>query len=366
MDIIFFTTFVGAGHKRVAQAIQEGIKTYNPYIKTEIINIFKLLTPKLDNLLKKLYLLTLYYFPQFWKDYYLKEKDKDLFYFSLKYLAHKLYKFFNRIELPKLVICTQSIPARIISILKRIYKVNIPIIAVITDFGVHTYWVNKEIDYYIVASPKVKKILLQRGIEEEKILVFGIPTSLRFFKSKSTKSDFGFDVTKPLVILTGGGEGIGLNAEDIYKFCNDFLDLQIGILCGNNQRLKKELLSFSDDRKNIKVFDYIEHPEGLLTCADLIITKPGGVTIAEAINIGLPIILLKPTCVIEKINIDYLLKEDIAFYADDTKTLKKYVTQVLSSKNIIKEKLKRLAQPQATIKTASFIINSFFKFNIII
>ncbi|MDD5506342.1 MAG: glycosyltransferase, partial [Candidatus Omnitrophica bacterium] len=159
------------------------------------------------------------------------------------------------------------------------------VITIITDFGVHPFWVSQGTDLYIVASDFTRDKLLVEGIAQEKIKVFGLPSDAKFlrgFNRASLAVKLGIRPDKFTVLLMTGSFGIGPLEELAALLCRD---MQVLVVCAANKKLYARLNK--RNLPNVKVFGFVNNTEELMGVCDIIVTKPGGSTIAEVLNMGL-------------------------------------------------------------------------------
>jgi processive 1,2-diacylglycerol beta-glucosyltransferase len=186
--------------------------------------------------------------------------------------------------------------------------VFIPTFNVLTDFCLHRVWVHKNIDKYYVSCDDVKEKLTMLNIHPALVKVTGIPIRPQFEEKMETidlYKKYNLDPNKKTLLIATGAHGVLKNVKDL---CESFFtrdDMQIVVVCGNNQSLKDELEPLQyihPDR--IKVFGYVERIDELFRICSCMITKPGGITLSEAAALKVPLILYKPVPGQERENAD--------------------------------------------------------------
>jgi len=210
-----------------------------------------------------------------------------------------------------------------VSNLKRKRKITVPVIAVVTDYANHMFWKTDNVDAFIVAHDYVKQRMIETGIPPHKIYTHGIPVSSGFLIKKDKKfirKELGLD-DKLTMLVMGGLLGMG-KVEDIFRnLIHCKRDLQIIAVTGDNQKLKEDLEEMAQNTdKKIKIFGYTNRISDLMDASDFLITKPGGLTITEALAKNIPILLLPPIPGQEERNAKFLLNCGVAatFYPEDS------------------------------------------------
>lgn len=327
-----------SGHHQVAEALMNMFQTQNEECSIKKIDLISYTNESLEKIITKSYLKWIRHAPGTYSLVYKKffyvppTKDHICKWYQpifIKKMEHLLEE-----EKPDIIVCTHSFPSYLLSQLKGQGKCHVPVINVYTDFFINNMWGIEGIDLHFLPSKEVKEQLLKSyQIPKQQMVVTGIPVHEEISKiSYKTKNG-----DKPLILISGGNSGLG----DILKLSNelkkasqyDFL-----VLCGNNLKLYDEILSWN--KEHIKGLPYIssrEEMNKLYDRVDAIITKPGGVTISEALRKRLPIFVHSVLPGQEQINLHVLKSQKLVFELDLTKSLEK---QLLSTLNHDK-KMKR-------------------------
>ena len=203
------------GHKKASENIEEALSYKSFSLEVLNINGFGYMTPRVEKVVNFFYSKTIKHTPFVWGSLYDKKgviKGLDPF----KKIANKI----GRAKLSKLlfefkpdvILTTQAFPCGIVSAFKEYNKITIPLIAVVTDYYPHRFWIQPCVDIYTVACNEAKEILVREGVAEEKVKVAGIPISVKFLTTHSKREvgeEFGFSKDMPAILLMGGGLGIG-------------------------------------------------------------------------------------------------------------------------------------------------------------
>lgn len=353
----------GDGHKQVAIAIREAVNIELTNIEPIILDIMKLMHPYANTLNSFFYKKSIKNFPSFYRYMYRKTHEKSVFSEKLRtLLSFGMYSLLEVVQStqPTLIVSTYPFAAGIVSKLKELRYINIPIITVITDYTNHSYWIYPYTDQYIVASKQIRTQLLELGIENNKINDTGIPIRKRFVETHSREAlalKYGLDSTKFTLLIMGGGDGfIGKELSSIASHCNA---IQIIIVCGRNKKLEKHLkMKLKSFHSQVLVRGYCENIEELMAISDLMISKPGGVTTSEALAMNLPLFIYKPLPGQEEDNKNYLVQSGLAFFAQDEQELLQKVLEISGNTDTLlemKQKYKCLHMKSSTLKVLNII-----------
>jgi processive 1,2-diacylglycerol beta-glucosyltransferase len=195
----------------------------------------------------------------------------------------------------------------------------------VTDFDVHALWVHPHVDRYCVASDEVAFRLEDRGVPRDRIFVTGIPVMPQFsaaLERATCAREIGVNPGKFTVLMMGGGAGVGGLEELAARLLRLPDDLQLIALAGRNEDLLRRLRNLADAHPG-KLFPqgFTTTVERMMTAADLVVTKPGGLSVSECLAMARPMLLVSPIPGQEERNADYLMEAGAAIKAVDAATL---------------------------------------------
>ena len=196
---------------------------------------------------------------------------------------------------PHLVIATETGAAEIAALGKREGWFNCPILAVQTELEIAPALVEREIDVYAVVSEDARAQLIAWGVSPNRVVLCGFPIDPAFslpFDEADVLQALGLDARRPVVLVMGGGFGPASLDEIILHLERCVLPLQVVAVCGQDGAQKVRLESRRGRiALDLHVFGWTDMVPELMAAADLLIAKPGGVTTAEALTVGLPMIM---------------------------------------------------------------------------
>ena len=341
--VLIMSASTGGGHNRAARAIKEELTNKSIdgiTIDCEIIDSLKIVNGTMDKLISRGYEKSAKYTTKAWGGVYkLTESNlisrnefKDNPLTSL--ISRKLKKLIE-VKKPDLIIGTHPFPMIALSTLKKHsqlsknnelstftesfhkYYQNLdipPLITVLTDYTTHSAYIQNEIDYYIAGHEYVKELLIEDGIEAEKIKPYGIPVEKSFLTNRSREtvlSELNLDPNKFTVLLMGGSFGAGSIKDTLSELISIDRDFQIIVITGRNKSLKekleKNLMSHEQSiDKNICVLGFTDKMNDLLSAVDILVSKPGGLTTTESLLKEVPMIVPYFIPGQEEENLDFL------------------------------------------------------------
>lgn len=336
--ILIFSSTFGEGHQQAARAISEVARLHRQGVETIVFDFMAWAHPLLYPIGHYMYMKGIKAFPSIYGYLFRKTRQSQSLTLKLHFLPEELQRMQRLLEeiQPTVVVSTFPYTAYIISKLKEHGLCKVPSVTVITDYTDHGYWIHPNTDQYIVGSQEVREALQKRGVAKDKIADTGIPIRPEFAHSYSHSmllEKYGLDPFVPTILIMGGGYGLMGNATSLFHMLATFPQkLQILIVCGHNEKLKgiaeEEL---KDSQHHIFVTGYIEYVHELMAISDLIVTKPGGVTISEAMAMGLPMLLHHALPGQEQDNADFLKQAGVAIQAKTIEDLQVMLEELISN-----------------------------------
>lgn len=366
-NILVVTASMGSGHNKAANAVAEAIKRKYPVNKINVIDFMSTETAYFNSLVKDIYLKMLDHTPSVYEFFYKFTSDSTKGSTIQSVFAHAMKKDMR--ELIKkyeadMVICTHPFPCAAASYLKQTGEINIPLITVMTDFCVHQFWLYKNIDIYFTANDLLKKEMVNQGLLEERIFVTGIPVGYNFrvdYNRDDLLTKFKLEKDKPVALIMGGGLGLGGVKNALCQLERLKKDIQILVITGANVALWSEMNEYAQHSKHkIFVWGYSHNIQEFMSVATFLISKPGALTISEALTRELPMILHDPIPGPEVDNAKFVSDNGAAIWVRHQDTLEAVVREVLSDATILpklRNNAKVLKKPYASDNIADVIAN---------
>jgi processive 1,2-diacylglycerol beta-glucosyltransferase len=343
--ILIVSASIGNGHMQAASTICEELKETDSCCVTTVdfLQVGQFRYPTLNrlqielmNLMKSSYYGMLKVAPNLYKGLYKITENQQ---------TRKMIDFINAANQkimssliadyrPHGVICTHPFPLGAASALRYKKGRRFALSGVITDFAVHPWWIANGVDHYFVANEVMSNGLQGYGIHSSKITSSGIPVSNKFRPANRRKmNEF------PKILVMGGGLGYGSMEATLRKLEELPRSADITVVAGTNEKLLQRIEILAMTLHNeITVLPFSHHIASLMKEADLLITKPGGLTCSEALAVNLPMVLLGPLPGQEEENAKYLHQQGAALWVQEEKDIAIKVATILSeSSNVLKE-----------------------------
>ncbi|MCS7258699.1 MAG: glycosyltransferase [candidate division WOR-3 bacterium] len=297
-------------------------------------------------------------------------KRIEKFIFYLDNVPNKLLKKYPS---PDLIISFQPELNAVADFFKKYFFV--PWHTVIIDLNLHGLWVNNAVDFYYVYNNEMRENLIRKGFKPEQIIISGIPLREQFLAVTAkpqieTRKKLSLYQELPTILIMAGLLG---TMVDFTKVIAQIVDLnkacQLLVVCGKNIRAQKEILDYKSKLKiPIYVYGTVDLIAPLMWSSDFIISKPGSVTIAEALALGKPMIVVTPKAgsLQEFYFAELLEKENTGRWANTDEEILRLVEEFLTNPELLENLGKNARQKHghnlnATKIIAENIINIFQK-----
>lgn len=234
----------------------------------------------------------------------------------------KIKNIYDRFE-PKVIVSVQSLPHGLAVAAKKKHKFNSKIVAVISDYALDKLYVRYGCDGYVVDNHEMKRDFKAFNFEDEKIKVYGLSAFNKFLvKNDKEKMRKHFELPdRKTVILTGGSFGSGKTKDIFEHLIKNFKDINVVVIAGRNEKLKRKLEKIKEANKaeNGYVMGFTTEFDKLLDAADVMICKPGAMSVNEAFLKGVPVISVYPMPSVEAANVEYFKEKNLTLCADNPK-----------------------------------------------
>lgn len=330
--ILIFTASTGEGHNQVAKSLELELDRLGyDVIKVDFVKQTKKIV---NRLIEDGYIILATKFPKLYGHLYNFTNRDKITKNIRKIIALEEYKLGKKLIKkyePSLIIGTHPFVVPLVDTIKRRGYYNCPVISIITDFEAHQVYISKHVDAYITGSYHTNESLIRKGIDENKIHTFGIPINRIFFEQKEEIID-KYDDFK--ILMMGGSMGVKTMKKAFYSLLNANNMFDISVVCGNNIEIYNELQKFAleyDGSKKINIIGFSNNVSQLMEDSDVIISKPGGLTVTESIVKKLPMIIPYYIPGQEGDNKDFLAISNIAINVKNEEDLPGVIDDLIES-----------------------------------
>ena len=365
--ILIVSVKAGAGHLKAAESVEAAFAKFHPEPEVKNLELLDYSTELIKYVYGKMYLDIVKTIPELYA-YSYKHYESSKRFIKPRFLIDKFNfsDFFGLVEGfdPDIVVATHFIPAGVLENYRRKRKKNFKIAVTITDYEFHPLWLVSNVDLYFTATEEVKDSLMFYGVPPEKIVTSGIPIHPKFSEPKKRKellAKYGLQNNSPVILISAGSFGVTPLSEVIADLGVIQDEFQITVVCGHNAKLRKDLeIKQKAEPRLKKVFGFVDFMDELMALSDLLITKPGGITVSESMALGLPMIFIEPIPGQEEANADYIVEQGAGIKARNLPVLLyKLGLLIRNSEKLtdMSQRAKAISRPKAAKTIADEVLN---------
>ncbi|HEX9047358.1 MAG TPA: glycosyltransferase [Verrucomicrobiae bacterium] len=358
MRILIATVTAGGGHLAAAAALDEAWRAARPDDVVERLDLVKFFSPLHKKIHEDGYVKLVELAPELWGMIFGKTDHpkvaKQMNQLRRAFPSQSRNKFVRHLKQfkPDVVLCTHYLPLETLGLLRQKDHQPQPlVVSIVTDFEAHALWMDSCVDLYCVAAEETKARLTARGAAANSVAVTGIPIAQKFLAkpdARTVRQNYGLRDDQPVLLVLGGGFGMGPVAEILAELDKVPGRFQTLVVAGRNEKLRRKLAT-GNRAHPTHVLGFATNMHELMAVADLIITKPGGLTSSEALALGKPLFILNPIPGQEAANSDFLLERGAAAKVNRVEDLPFRIDQLLGSKKLAEmaKAAKALGRPQS-------------------
>lgn len=364
--ILVLSVKAGAGHLRAAQAVTHAIRERFPNVEVVSADALEYTNAAFRKGYTEGYETLVRNLPSVWERIYesLETKPADS---NAKKLA-TLWSRLNTKHLlmfvenfkPDAIACTHFLPAEVLGAQRAKGKLRAPVYTILTDYDIHSMWIQEGVTGYFVASSEMAHALREKGIGTASVEVSGIPILPEFAREypprETTRQTLGLNPAQRTVLVAAGGFGM-MSADDAVKLLAGHLpEAQFLAVAGRNAELEKRLKKLARAYKGrVKPFGFVDNMHELMAASDVAVSKSGGLTTSECLAMGLPMLVFNPIPGQEERNAIYLLEHGAGLWARTPAQMLFKVKALLDDPKRLadmQEAARRIARPRAAFDIA--------------
>jgi processive 1,2-diacylglycerol beta-glucosyltransferase len=370
--VAIYHATAGAGHKSAALALGRAFEQTGMARQVDVVDALDYTSRPYTRLYRKTYLDMVGKAPHLVGYTYDKldtpwEQERRRLFFD-RTQAGKFVELLENSD-ADLAVCTHFLPSELISYLRRKGRIKTPQAIVVTDFDVHAMWLCRHYEQFFVAREEARVYLETLGIRPDALHVTGIPVNPVFAEAKcafAMRRKHGLEMTKPTVLLSAGGYGVGPVGELLHSMLKAKTPMQIAAICGRNEKLKAQVEQIAanvpaGNPVSIKPVGFTTDMDEYMSAADLVVGKPGGLTTSEALSKGLPFVVVNPIPGQEDRNSDHLLQNGAGIRCSHPEMLHWHLDQVVGNGErlaVMQQNARKLGRPTAAFDIVSTLVRS--------
>ena len=351
----------GTGHIRAADAVREAFAARDPGVHVEHVELLSIAPPWVRAFYGSLFEKMVTRAPRLWAEIYRFTDGASHNRAHWGPVAHRtLFREFRRLLRSgpwRVCVCTHFLPAQ----LAAGHSGLPPFGLVITDFGLHRFWVQRGASRNFVATERMAVDLRRRGIRRTRIQVTGIPIAPAFAFAPSraeARAGLGLAPDRPVALVMGGGLGIGVEEGTAAALQATHPAVQIVTICARNEEARERLCALGVPRERLHVYGTVCGMERFLAAADVVAGKPGGLTVSETLAVGRPLLLTRPIPGAEEVNTRAVVEEGAGLCASTEQEMRDAFHRVFAEPGLLEgmsAAAHRLGRPHAAPDIAAAI-----------
>jgi len=239
-----------------------------------------------------------------------------------------------------------------------------PMATVVTDLAtLHAMWCAPGMVRYMVPTEQAARLASGYGLQRDQIEITGLPISRRFTEltgrpKKEVRRNLDLEPDLPTVLLMGGGQGMGRMYSVARALASTKIEFQLIIVAGRNPQLKLRL-QMADWKIPVRIFGFTREIPVLMAASDILVTKAGPSTVAEAMAMGLPMILSGYIPGQEDGNMKIVVRGKAGVYAPTPKQMAQTLREWLAPGSLTlaeyAQAARQMGRPYAADKVADII-----------
>jgi processive 1,2-diacylglycerol beta-glucosyltransferase len=363
--VLILTASYGSGHAEAARSLAAAFEARGT--RPVVVDHFReLVHPAFAHASRALYYWLLRWMPGLWAiGYNLGDRlgpESPLAFGAPTVGMRGLARLLERMR-PDAVVTVHATPAAAMAALATAGHPVPPHTTAVTDFVAHSQWMPRPVDRYCVAAEEVRNEFVARGIPPERVVVTGVPVRAEFSRAvdpAQARQALGLSAHRPTVVAMAGTQGSLGRLRDVTRALLAVeRPMQAVIVVGRDERLR-EALARQAAGSPIRVVGYVDDVRTLLAAADLLVTKAGGMTLAEATSAAVPLLLYGSLPGQERGNERFASRAGIALVARSPRELRRRLDRALSDPETIERlqgSLRRLRRPDAAQHIVDLVLD---------
>lgn len=373
-EVLLLVATYGNGHIQAGRATLHAMMRERPSTRALMLDFFDMVNPVFNAATRFAYIYSVREAPTLWREFYWRTariRPESFLQNRLFHLgAEKVRRLLERTG-ARVAVSTHPTPAGVVAQLA--VEGQLPLtrdgrppaaITVITDYVLHSQWVHPHTDLYLVPTAEVADDLVSRGIEARRIAVTGIPIRSVFHRPPpraAARREWGLQEDVPAVVVLTGAYGMMRNAVDACRRLAFLQEpMQLIVVAGRDVELARRIREATAGAPNpTRVTGYVDAIASLMAAADLVVTKAGGLTVSEALAVGVPMVIYAPIPGQEEGNAAFLRRHraaEVALDPDDLESVVRFLLRQADRRDQMASIARSLGRPDAAEQAAALVL----------
>ena len=361
--ILVLTLSFGSGHLRASQAIAKELKHIAPRAGVQVVDALEECRPLFRACYEWPYWFMLRYAPALWdrlnRARLEQEHERTAPQWAFRLGCPKVFEAIKNFR-PDVIVAGEVAACEMAVIARQIGLTRAPIVNVITDYEAEPIWVKPEVDAFMVPDENVRAELIDWGAPAERIEISGIPVDPAFDPARRMRAaQVNGDL--PIVLLMGGGMGPTRMDEVARQLGESKVPMHVIAVAGHDERARRKLESLKlKSPVSLRVLGWTDDVSALMQAASILVTKPGGLTIAEAALCSLPAVFFDPIPGAEFVNARRMVDVGAAVISNGASETAAMVVKLLRdepSRHAMSVRANKLARPSAREEIAQLVLD---------
>ncbi|MCB9931884.1 MAG: glycosyltransferase [Planctomycetes bacterium] len=371
MRLLMISALAGYGHVRAAQALEVRARELYPDAEVRNVDILDYTAAIYRKAYAASYLKLADRAPELW-GYLFNKGDRP----RAQKRQAAIIRAFDRIEFasframlrefaPDHVLCSHFLPAQILLPYEGKDWVNFTLNLCVTDYVAHGFWAQLNATRIFVASGEAVEELVEKGIERERVRQCGIPIMPQFgreYDRAALCAKFDLDPQIPTVLAMSGGWGAA-GLPRLVETIMGFAPVQVIAIAGRNERMREKVADVpAPAGSRCLALGFVDNIYEYMAVSDLCVTKSGGLTTAECLAMGLPMLIPNPIPGQEERNAEYVTENGAALIARSPGALKYKIGKFLGDPEL-RRRMQAAAKARSAPHAAEQILRSVVEEN---
>ena len=368
--VLILSCGTGGGHNSAAMAVTEELNSRG--IEANFMEYLEITNPKIKNNVNKLYISSTNYngkvFKKIYKlgELYQKTKLKSPVYRLNWINRNKLYKYIKENNY-SYVVTSHLFAAECLTAIKKEHDIHF--VAIATDYVSIPFWEETNPDYLVIPNKDLEEDFISKGIKQEKLLPLGIPVSKVYsekYNIEDSRKELNLKKQEKYVLILTGSMGFGNVDKEVEVLVEKIKDVNFIVSCGKNTKLLEKIQEKFNSNSKVIALSFTKNINLYMKAADIILSKPGGLTSTEIATLRKPFIHTMPIPGCENYNANFFSSKKMSIKCDLIEEIVENTKKLLEDKKLQEELIKnqeKYIDKNACKKIVDKIIEEIRKYN---